>query len=214
LERVRQAWLVQKLILFTLVMVNPPGLRTMANIIAGRFDTFEHAGTVAKELQIEGVSDDDVWIVYVTSPGQHDHTPIGGDAIADEGAKAAHKGAGKGIVIGGVIGGAIGAASVVLINIPWIVIAVGIGLGAYIGSLSGAMSRTRQSQSETQPPDTSSELVRKAGVMLAINAVDVSEERLIEALRAHGAAEIERANGQWSEGEWKDFDPTKSPEFV
>jgi hypothetical protein len=33
-------------------------------------------------------------------------------------------------------------------------------------------------------------------------------------LRAHGALEIERAEGEWRDAAWIDFDPRRIPDFV
>jgi hypothetical protein len=49
---------------------------------------------------------------------------------------------------------------------------------------------------------------RAPGQMVAIR-VDRpgTESRAIETLRRYGAREIERTEGEWRAGDWKDFDP-------
>jgi hypothetical protein len=44
--------------------------------------------------------------------------------------------------------------------------------------------------------------------MIAVN-VDRPEtdRRAIEILRRHGARDVRRAEGRWSDGSWRDFDP-------
>ena len=41
-----------------------------------------------------------------------------------------------------------------------------------------------------------------------------NENRVIDALRAEGAADIERAEGEWRDGDWVDFNPVAAPQLV
>jgi hypothetical protein len=48
--------------------------------------------------------------------------------------------------------------------------------------------------------------------MLAVNAVDAHrQQRALELLQRHQAQDIERAEGEWSNGQWVDFDPVAIP---
>jgi hypothetical protein len=52
-------------------------------------------------------------------------------------------------------------------------------------------------------------------MMVAVNVRDEDAERIaIETLREQGAHDIERAQGEWKDGEWKDFDAVAPPELV
>jgi hypothetical protein len=50
--------------------------------------------------------------------------------------------------------------------------------------------------------------------MVAVRVDEGSEQDAIEALRAQGALEIERAEGEWRNGAWADFDPRRVPETI
>ena len=40
------------------------------------------------------------------------------------------------------------------------------------------------------------------------------EQHVIDTLREEGAADIERADGMWVDGDWADFDPVATPRLV
>ena len=42
----------------------------------------------------------------------------------------------------------------------------------------------------------------------------LNEKRVVEALRAEGALDIEQAEGRWQDGDWIDFDPVATPRLV
>jgi hypothetical protein len=50
--------------------------------------------------------------------------------------------------------------------------------------------------------------------MVAVNVEDTTFSRAVSILQAHGAKQIERAEGDLRNGEWVDFDPRKTPELV
>jgi hypothetical protein len=102
-----------------------------------------------------------------------------------------------------------------LVGAAWLVIVVGTGIGAYVGSLTGAMSHTRKSTSEmTKLEAAAAETVRHAGVLLATHVTAGSPASAIAILRECGAVDVEQANGKWSDGQWVDFDPTSVPVLV
>jgi CxxC motif-containing protein (DUF1111 family) len=51
--------------------------------------------------------------------------------------------------------------------------------------------------------------------MLSVRVADPAIElRVIEALRARSAADIEQADGEWHDGDWTDFNPIAVPHLV
>ncbi|MFJ5383436.1 hypothetical protein ACIPID_17345, partial [Cupriavidus sp. CER94] len=87
---------------------------------------------------------------------------------------------------------------------PWVlvlVMAFATGVGAYAGSLMGALAGTERG---TGP-------VRHAGVLLAAHVSDANTALVASELRRGGARDVERAKGQWRDGRWEDFDPLAPP---
>jgi len=57
--------------------------------------------------------------------------------------------------------------------------------------------------------------VRHAGAMVAVNATSATAiDEAISVMRAHGARQIEQAEGRWEHGKWQDFDPRAIPHLV
>jgi hypothetical protein len=150
---------------------------------------------------------------YVTPPGQHHQKPTGGDAHHDEGTKHSGKTAAVGGVIGGVAGLAAGGIAAAA-GEPGLVapaVVAGAGVGAYAGSLQGGLSGTRAGDPAKATPEEPVE--RPAGVMLAVCADrEGTRDHAVDVLRAHGAMDVEEADGIWRDGVWEDFDPTAQPE--
>lgn len=87
------------------------------------------------------------------------------------------------------------------------------GVGAYVGSLAGAMrgmdrrrSTVRQAHGAKQQGEG-----RPAGVMLAVNAQGERAGEIAALLKQAGGQEVERAQGRWRAGKWEDFDPLDPP---
>jgi hypothetical protein len=173
----------------------------MDRIIAGRFPTKGKADAVAA-LMSPYIEAADICIFHNNPPGQHDMYPVGGDEDEDPGAEGAENPAVGTAVAGGLAGGAIGA-----LGGPALAIAAA-AVGAYSGSLVGAMSGLGKERHGA--PDR-----RPGGVMLSVRiAAPASETRVIDTLRAQGAADIEEARGEWRDGDWVDFDPVAVPHLV
>jgi hypothetical protein len=180
----------------------------MTRIIAGRFQTSEQANNAVRMLAARAVASNRMSVFYVTPPGQHDATPIGGDLHKSPGLERAQEGAGIGAAGAGI---AAGAASALIgatagLAVP-VVLAAGLGAaaaGAYGGSLAGAMGAAL---------DPGKELIRHAGMMVAVDAGAVDAD-VVMALRESGAIDIEEAEGVWAAGTWEDFDPTEPPHLV
>ncbi len=180
----------------------------MENILVGQFDDFQSAQLAAEELRSLGMASDDLQVIFLNAAGQHDRFPIGGDEDADRGARDGESGAMTGAALGGVAGMALAAASVPVVG-P-VAVAVGIGVGAYAGSLAGAVNKMGNEADRLPgvPP-------RPAGVRLVAHVLaPVDRERVLSALRRHGARSVEEAVGIWRDGTWTDFDPVNVPRWI
>jgi len=179
----------------------------MSRIICGMFDGTLDADAALEELKREGFQRSEVDAFYVSPPGQHDLTPVGGDSPhSSEGSRTAGIGAGVGAAIGAVVGGAAGWVISSAGDFGIVVIPLGAGLGAYVGSFAGSMARVRggkRSSASVEHP-----VEPRGGRMIAINVErSGTERRAIEILKRHGARDVRRAEGQWANGSWRDFDP-------
>ncbi|TCS35574.1 hypothetical protein EDC30_11042 [Paucimonas lemoignei] len=180
----------------------------MGNIIAGRFDQQISADEARAEILRAGFAEEQVSTFYVSPPGQHDMTLIGGDEIKSHGAEHTERGIAKGGIAGGVVGAVIGAATMPVIG-P-VAPVVGALVGAHVGDLAGSLSETEDdgTESGTLP-------YRRSGMMLAISAASEDEEaRAVRVLRELQALDIERAEGTIANGDWEDFDPLQPPRLV
>jgi phage tail tape-measure protein len=185
----------------------------MATIIAGRAETQVLAARAVEALRSAGFAASDITSFYLNPPGQHAEYPIGGDAHHDEGTKHSGKTATAGAAIGGVTGAALGAAvgAAAEPGVTAIAGIAGAGVGAYVGSLAGGLKGARAGDAEQAHVDEPVE--REAGMMVAVR-VDGNDEAAIQALRAQGVRDIERATGEWRDGSWVDFDPRRTPQVV
>lgn len=188
----------------------------MSLIIAARFETFEQAQNAAGALMKNGVTSEDMHTFFVNPAGAHARFPIGGDRVADPDAKGAPGGA-AGFAVGlAVVGAIVGALIGFSFGHTILPVVGGAGLGAYIGSLIGGLSRMgrgRSGKTTDERHEADAYGGRAAGVLLAVR-VDRGHERTIgDILRQHGGIEIERAQGRWQDGQWKDFDPLTTPDL-
>lgn len=186
----------------------------MAQIIAGWFSTQQQAEQALNALARTGVAATDCSTFYLSPPGQHGDIPLNDQVHHDEGSKESGTGAAKGAAAGGAVGlaaGALAAAATAPLG-PAAVVA-GAGIGAYVGSLAGAVNKSREGDANEA---TSEEPVeRPAGAIVAVNIGDPNSENLvIDTLKNEGAQGIERADGQWRDGEWVDFDPQRPPQWI
>jgi hypothetical protein len=88
----------------------------------------------------------------------------------------------------------------------------GAAAGAYPASLVGGMGNTEK-ESEGQPQV---EDLRPAEALVAVNAdaAGIAPEEIVRIFEECGAWQVERAEGTWADGEWKDFDPVTLPHLV
>ena len=177
----------------------------MSRIICGIFDKSLDADAALEDLKREGFHRSEVDAFYLSPPGQNALTPVGGDAPhSSEGSRAAGVGAGAGAVIGAVIGAAVG--WIASHELGMVVIPLGAGLGAYIGSFAGTMAKVRAGRYDAASIEHPVE--PRGGRMIALN-VDRpgNENKAIQILKRHAARDVRRAEGQWVNGSWADFDP-------
>ena len=181
----------------------------METIIAGRFATHDRAERAVNHLIADGFHHNDASTFFVNPPGQHDQFPVGGDQDADASATKADTGA----VAGAAVGGAAGVAAALLVPGIGPALALGvIGVGAYTGSLAGALTKLGDRKA-AQTTDASPG--RPSGVLVAVRVLNPkAEDVALNVLQEEGAEDIERKQGIWEAGEWKDFDPLAPPKLV
>ena len=175
----------------------------MDQIIAGRFQTKSDADAAAA-LLAPSVDSADICIFHNNPPGQHDAFAVGGDEDEDPASEGADRSAAKTALAAGLSAGAIGA-----LGGPVVALAAA-ATGAYVGSLAGAMHGLGAHESKPGAPQR-----RAGGVMLSVRIAEpANKAKVIDVLRARGAADIEQAQGEWRDGDWADFDPVAIPRLV
>jgi hypothetical protein len=180
----------------------------MTNIIAGGFDHITKAQRAVERLRQAGVTAENLCEFRVNPAGEHGRMAIGGDHDKSAGAVHAEDGATKGAAIGAAIGIAAGVAATPFVGPA--AIAVGAGAGGYAGSLVGSLGEV---SGEVQPDRTT---VRPAEALVAVNVGGgtVDDSEVVKIFEECGAQQIERAQGQWENGQWADFDPVIAPQLV
>ena len=183
----------------------------MSLIVAARFDTFQAAENAAHALFLHDFAEEDVNIFFVNPPGQHDRHPLGGDHDVDPGLKTSHQGAAAVAAVLAALGAMVGFALAKLLGWGWVglVTAVGALVGAYAGSLIGAMEQSKKTPSLRAPGVQ--QRTRHAGVLLAVHVDAQRETAAATQLREAGGMEVEKATGRWQAGRWSDFDALKPP---
>jgi hypothetical protein len=175
----------------------------LQRIIAGRFKTKGDADSVAV-LLAQFTDTANICIFHNNPPGQHDAHAIGGDEDADPGAEGAENPA-----VGTALGAGLAAGAIGALGGPVIALAAA-ATGAYVGSLGGALHGLGNDDDKPHAP-----YKRPGGIILSVRIADpLNENRVIDTLRAGGAADIEQADGEWLEGDWVDFDPVAVPLLV
>jgi hypothetical protein len=153
------------------------------------------------------MTDGNVAQLVVNAPGRNAALPIGGDVEKDAGARHGEGGALTGAAVGGAAGAVAGVAAATVLG-PLAAIAT-TAIGAYAGSLAGALDRMHDTGHSGEPPP------RPAGVMV-IARVDSDQQRaaVADVFRDHQARSIEQAEGRWENGTWADFDPVAAPHWL
>jgi hypothetical protein len=189
----------------------------MTTIITGNFQQQDEARQALSELMGAGFAASQTTTFFVNPPGQHDRYPLGGDEDESVGTEHAAGGSASGAAVGGAIGAAVGIAALPVLG-PGAPVAAA-GVGAYAGSLYGALRNTDDKNNpETQAARDDlqrGELPRKSGMLVAVAApASVQQDTAIRILRAHGATDIERPEGTIVAGEWADFNPLTPLQLV
>jgi hypothetical protein len=182
----------------------------MSLIVAGRFTTFPAAEAAAEKLYAEGFVEEDVNLFFVNPRGQHARYAARGASAPPGFALSPHHtrnitaGAVAGAVVGVVIFSAFSAA------LPSVVIAAGVGawIGARIGASVGNKAAAQQAQAHREIVHHET---RSDGVLLSVHVCYENQDLAAQLLRETGATDVERASGQWHDGHWADFDPTRAP---
>lgn len=182
----------------------------MSQIIAARFTTFAAADSAKRRLLTQGFVDEDVAEFYVNPSGQHARFPIGGDEYADRQARPAGIGATGGGAIGAVVGILVAGILTLLFFHSLLILIVATAVGAYVGSLAGAMLMTRGGGKENEPAVTAGPHERESGVLVAVHVNPAEQPRVVSILREANGQDIEEASGLWQHGQWSDFDPTRT----
>ena len=170
----------------------------MSIIVAGRFDTTLQVQAVLKDLARSHFARDEVAGYYVNPPGHYGLVPLG--AVGDVKTGPAEAGA-AGLALGGM-------ASAMAPEAAAAAVPAAQGVGSYMDTLLGTYGRrdaakAREAASEHAEAGT--------GPMVAICVDRPGTEQIARAaLHEHGAHIIERMEGRWENGDWKDFDPSAS----
>ena len=192
----------------------------MATIIAGRVETQQRADDLMAQLQSHGIAVRDMQAFYVNPPGQHGTYPIGGDMEADPGTEEASLGQSSGIAAGAAAGLAAGAVAGTAVPPLAPIIAVAMaGVGAHVGGMAGALASTRTPHeekrgTETKTSDADAVDTRRGGMMLAVRVDPANEREVTDMMMAAGVEDLERAQGEWQDGQWIDFDPLAPPRKI
>jgi len=183
----------------------------VTTIIAGRFQQQSEVEESVEELQRAGFTRDRIAAFFLNPQGQHDTYSIGGDRAMSPGAKETDAGA----ATGAVVGGAAGLAATPMLG-PVGPVTGGL-VGAYVGGLIGGVSKMKEhgDTGKNAEDQENAAPVRHSGMYVAA-AVDTheQEEQAIHALRALGAADIERSEGTLVDSDWQDFNPLSTPVLV
>ena len=181
----------------------------MSLIVAARFDTFPSAENAARRLFADGIAEEDVSIFFVNPAGQHGTYPLGGDEASDSGARGAHVGAALGAGLIGVAGAALGALIWAYAGVSPLALIITVGVGAYIGSLGGALLATKSAGLPRARGQSTG--IRKAGVLASVHVTRENEALVARLLKDCGGMDVEKAAGRWRDGNWIDFDPVAPP---
>jgi hypothetical protein len=186
----------------------------MSTIIAGHFQLQDEVEQARRALVDAGFPDARISGFYLSQPGQHDMTPIGGDHLHSPGAKESPQGVAEGAGAGAAVGAVAGAATSPVTG-PLGPVVGGL-VGAHVGSLfSFSKMKDAGEREEGEPGGHAPRENRPAGMLVAVAFDDPGQEqRAVDVLRALGAHHIERAKGNIVDGDWADFDPASPPDII
>lgn len=85
-------------------------------------------------------------------------------------------------------------------------------MGAYTGSMVGAMTGMKDDPARKHVPPGEQAPIRLAGEHVAVRVSSQNDQaRAIDILHAHHGQHVELAEGTWRDGAWVDFDPLAAP---
>ena len=181
----------------------------MSTIVAGHFQIQDQVEQARIELVRAGFQPDQISSFYLSQPGQHDATPIGGDNLISPGAKETPEGVVEGWATGGAVGAAVGLATAPLTGPAGPII--GGLVGAHVGSLFSLTKMKDAGEGEAGGAENQY-VQRHAGMIIAVAfEKEEDEQRALEVLQRLGADQIERARGRIQNGDWTDFDASSLP---
>jgi hypothetical protein len=184
----------------------------MSTIIAGHFQLQDDVERARRALVDAGFPDERISGFYLSQPGQHDLTPIGGDHLHSPGARESPLGVAEGAGAGAAVGIVAGALTAPVTG-PLGPVVGGL-VGAHVGSLF-SFSKMKEAGEHERGGDDAPLENRPAGMLVAVAFDDpVLEQRAVDLLRDLGAHHIERAKGDIVDGDWADFDPCSAPELL
>jgi phage tail tape-measure protein len=182
----------------------------MKALIVGRYSQLAVAETASRELLRAGFSAREMSLFYVNPQGQHALYPVGGDEDESAGTHEAKSGAVRGAIGGVGAGTLVGVATIPVLG-PAAPL-LGAAVGAYTGSLVGALSHMEEPDThgdavrDSDEPDADVQ-PRQAGVMLAVAVATPAEREYAIEILGVSAQQVEAAEGLLQYGEWIDFDP-------
>ena len=186
----------------------------MSTIINGNFQDLNAAKRAVKDLLNTGFSAEQTSCFSVDIPGRDadTHTSEGTVVALDAVATAAPEAA-DGAISGAAVGGAIGVA-VALATLPVlgpVVAAAALGVGAYGGSLYGALGSLEAADSKATEDSVMAMQKarhRQSGTLVAVVADDeVQQDTAKRILHSHGGHDLELREGTLSDGVWTNFNP-------
>jgi len=134
---------------------------------------------------------------------------MGGDRKNDPSASRSPMGAAGGAISIGLVGLIFGWIALYGFQASGLVVVIATGIGAYVGSLLGALLATRSRPEQRQRGIPTER--RHAGVLAAVRVTMETEAIAAETLRDMGGRDVEQATGRWEDGNCVDFDPVSSP---
>ena len=185
----------------------------MSLIVAARSEGSEAAQDAVRRLGLSGFPDWDIHTFYVNPAGEHGRYPYGGDRRSDPDSGRADMGAYLGAGGVGAVFAVVGGFVAAELSDSMAAILAAAGVGAYLGSLFGALWVTGHGSTQHGyfNPDAHAE-IRQAGVMVAVHTRPQREMAACRILRDAGGADVEHANGRWRNNHWEDFDPLAPPQ--
>ncbi len=186
----------------------------MSTIINGNFQDLNAAKRAVSDLLGTGFTDTHTTCFSVAIPGHSADTRTSEGAVealdmAATPAPHAADGALSGAAVGGAVGVAVALATLPVLG-PMVAVAA-LGVGAYGGSLYGALGSMEEADSkavENSVMAMQNARHRQSGILVAAVANDeVQQDTAKRILHAHGAHDIELRDGTISDGVWIDFNP-------